>query len=55
VNARHANGVELLVAASTVVISTLGVLIGVYALALIGLVVGGVSVGILLGATRPPD
>ncbi len=51
----RAKVMDLLIGALTLVLSTVGFLIGSFAVAVIGLVAGGVSFGLLLGADRPKD
>jgi hypothetical protein len=46
---------ETAIAALTLVLSTAGFLLHAYALIVIGLVGGGISLGILVGATRKQD
>jgi hypothetical protein len=46
---------ETAIAALTLALSTVGFLLNAYALIVIGLVGGGISLGILVGAPRKPD
>jgi hypothetical protein len=52
VNAEGFNHVEIVIAALTLILSTVGFLLGSFPLAVIGLVAGGISFGLLLGATK---
>jgi hypothetical protein len=47
--------IETTIAALTLVVSLIGFLLNAYALGVIGLVGGGISLGILVGATRRPE
>jgi len=47
--ARAKNQIELVIAAVTLILSTAGFLLGAFALAVIGLIGGGISLGLLLG------
>lgn len=47
---RARNRVDLVVTAITLILSTVGFLLGAYALAVIGLIGGGVSLGLQLGS-----